>query len=138
MLQADRDAGINSSSVSTRMQVNARRFQDRLRRLTHGHLPGVPVAVIAAHADNGQEKETGHSGAKRKIYTIRRRRSTAPAARCAHAEMRPALQRDAFFPRRDRDGMDVRVGNRTVDQLAVPRIGTYENWVTSNSFLSRS
>ena len=39
------------------------------------------------------------------------------------AKMCPALQRDALFLRRDRDGMNVRAGNRTVDQLAVPRIG---------------
>ena len=56
-------------------------------------------------------------------------RSIADAARLHQqhaaraAEMCPALQRDALFLRRDRDGMDVRVGNRTVDQLAVPRIG---------------
>ena len=60
---------------------------------------------------------------KEKIPTIddAARQHQQHAARTA--KMCPALQRDALFLRRDRDGMNVRAGNRTVDQLAVPRIG---------------
>ena len=96
MLQAARDAG----QLIFRLDPNAghaRRFQDRLRRLTHGHLPGVPLAVIATRMLTKVQKKPAMADQEKNLHN-RRRRSTASAARCARRQKVPRTQRTPSSP----------------------------------------
>jgi hypothetical protein len=98
-------------------------IENRLDRLPHRHLPGIPFPEISPHADQDQHRELAVFHQREHIDAIAHTAGLHEHYPARPAEMGPRQHGDPFLLSRQRHGMDFRIFERAVDQHSVPGIG---------------
>jgi len=101
--------------------------EHRLGCLPHGELPRVSLAEIAAHADEREEGKARPFDQESMLDAVADATRLHQQHRARAAEIRAGDERNALLLRGQRNGVDVRVGKRPVDENAVTGIGNVGN-----------
>ena len=117
------DRGLHLVGLVDRVEQHAHRLQHLGRALAHRVLPGIELAIVAAHGDQGQERKAQRLGEAHQVDGVADARALHQQHRALAAQPGAGGEGDAFLLGGERHGADRVRALAMLDQARMAGVG---------------